>query len=42
MKILFGGFQATNNSACFIEEDEKAIFVTPSIVYAGHPRYARI
>ena len=35
--------QACNNGdACFIEKSEKAVFLTPSIKYAGHPRYARV
>ena len=41
--IIVNGFQACNNGdACFIEEFEKAVFLTPSIKYAGHPRYARV
>ena len=40
--IIVNGFQACNNKACFIEESEKAVFLTPSIKYAGHPRYARV
>ena len=27
---------------CFLKDGERAIYLTPSIEYAGHPRYARI
>ena len=40
--IIMNGFQACNNQACFIDASEKAVFLTPSIKYAGHPRYAKV
>ena len=27
---------------CFLQKGERAVYLTPSIEYAGHPRYARI
>ncbi len=40
--IIINGFKSANNQACFISKFEKAVFLTPSIVYAGHPRYAKV
>lgn len=42
LEIIFRGFRSFNNASCWISEGDKAVFVTPSIVYAGHPRYAKI
>ena len=36
--IIMNGFKAANNQACFVDASEKAVFLTPSIKYAGHPR----
>ena len=31
-----------SNKGCFLREGERAVYLTPSIEYAGHPRYAKI
>jgi hypothetical protein len=38
--IISNGFKS--NSGCWIGKNEKAVYLTPSIVYASHPRYAKI
>ena len=40
--IIINGFLASNLQACFIKASDKAVFLTPSIKYAGHPRYAKV
>lgn len=40
--IIVNGFRANNNQACFIKPSDEAVFLTPSIKYAGHPRYAKV
>lgn len=40
--IITNGFRACNNNACFIKASDDAVFLTPSIKYAGHPRYAKV
>ena len=40
-KILSNGLKPSN-MGCFLKEDQRAVYLTPSIEYAGHPRYARI
>lgn len=40
--IIMEGFKACNHQACFIDASDKAVYLTPSIKYAGHPRYAKV
>jgi hypothetical protein len=38
--IFANGFKSF--PGCWIASNEKAVYLTPSIVYASHPRYAKI
>ena len=40
-EILNNGMKPSN-MGCFLKEGQRAVYLTPSIEYAGHPRYARI
>ena len=40
--IILEGFKAFNYKSCYIKESDTAVYLTPSIKYAGHPRYAKV
>ena len=40
-KILSGGLRA-NHDLNFIQSHEAAVYISPSIEYSGHPRYAKL
>lgn len=49
MTILQNGLQPTkdskgamSSSTCYLKPEEEALYLSPSIEYAGHPRYATI
>ena len=40
-EILNNGMKPSD-MGCFLKEEQRAVYLSPSIEYAGHPRYARI
>ena len=43
MSILLKGLQACDvDSGCFLKPNKGAVYLSPSIEYCGHPRYARV
>ncbi|CAF1517100.1 unnamed protein product [Rotaria sp. Silwood1] len=43
MSILLKGLQACNvNDGCYLKPNQGAVYLSPSIEYCGHPRYARV
>ena len=40
-KILNNGIKPSD-MGCFLKEGQRAVYLSPSIEYSGHPRYARI
>ncbi|CAF1537458.1 unnamed protein product [Adineta steineri] len=41
MSILINGLKASGQG-CFLQKKEGAVYLSPSIEYSGHPRYAKI
>eukprot|EP00854_Cymbomonas_tetramitiformis_P004921 gene4921-6003_t len=40
--ILTSGIRGSATGMCYCGKDESAVYTSPSIEYAGHPRYARV
>ncbi|CAF4678635.1 unnamed protein product, partial [Rotaria sp. Silwood2] len=41
MVVLLNGLRASGQG-CFINQNEGAVYLSPSIEYSGHPRYAKV
>ncbi|CAF1396946.1 unnamed protein product [Rotaria sp. Silwood1] len=41
MAILLNGLRASGHG-CFLKKNQSAVYLSPSIEYSGHPRYAKV